>query len=75
MTLEGHGSNLCKKANQKLNSLAPICHYMNSDKLKVIMKAFIVSQFSYCPLIWMFHKQNSREGTQNCIQRQTIRYF
>ena len=22
------------------------------------MKAFITSQFSYCPLIWMFHSRN-----------------
>ena len=26
-------------------------------KLKIIMKAFISSQFAYCPLIWMFHSR------------------
>ena len=25
------------------------------------MKAFITSQFSYCPLIWMFHSRNFSE--------------
>ena len=28
---------------------------MNKDKLKVLMKAFVQSQFGYCPLVWMFH--------------------
>ena len=39
--------------------------FMPSDKLKTIMKAFILSQFNYCPLVWMFH---SRE-CNNCINR------
>ena len=28
---------------------------MNKDKLRVLVKAFVESQFGYCPLIWMFH--------------------
>ena len=30
---------------------------MNNDKLRLLMKAFIESQFSYCPLVWMFHSR------------------
>ena len=30
---------------------------MCQDKLRTVMKAFIESQFSYCPLIWMFHSR------------------
>ena len=30
---------------------------MPLTKLKIIMKAFIVSQFNYCPLVWMFHSR------------------
>ena len=28
---------------------------MNIHKRRTIMKSFLTSQFSYCPLIWMFH--------------------
>ena len=52
-----HVSKLCKKGNQKLHALASISKYMNKDKLKVIMKAFITSQFNYAPLTWMFHSR------------------
>ena len=27
---------------------------MNTNQKRVIMKAFIQSQFGYCPLVWMF---------------------
>ena len=31
---------------------------MDLSKRRNLMKAFITSQFSYCPLIWMFHSRN-----------------
>ena len=49
-----HISNICKKANQKLHALARVSKYMSQEKLRVLMKAFIESQFGYCPLIWIF---------------------
>ena len=52
-----HVSNLCKKASQKLHALKRIAPFMSIDKLKILMKAFIESQFSYCPLVWMFHNR------------------
>ena len=52
-----HVSKLCKKGNQKLHALARIAKYMSKDKLRIVMKTFIQSQFNYCPLIWMFHNR------------------
>ena len=52
-----HVSNLCKKGNQKFHTLARISKYLDEDKLKIIMKTFILSQFNYCPLVWMFHSR------------------
>ena len=62
LSFENHVSSLCKKATQKLHALARIVNYMEVDKRKCLMKAFVTSQFSYCPLIWMFHsrKLNNR---------------
>ena len=31
---------------------------MCQDKLRILVKAFIESQFSYCPLVWMFHSRD-----------------
>ena len=58
LSFENHVTSLCKKASQKLHALARISHYMDLNKRRNLMKAFITSQFSYCPLIWMFHSRN-----------------
>ena len=62
LDFEEHVASLCKKASQKLHALARVAPYMETNKLRMLMKAFIESQFSYCPLIWMFHsrKLNNR---------------
>ena len=52
-----HVSKLCKKASQKFHALARISNFVCQDKLRTLMKAFIESQFSYCPLVWMFHNR------------------
>ena len=52
-----HISKLCKKVSSKLHALARISNFMNQDKLRLIMIFFIESQFSYCPLVWMFHSR------------------
>ena len=57
LSFDKHINNLCKNAGAKLNALARIAGYMDIKKRRMIMKAFITSQFSYCPLIWMFHSR------------------
>ena len=42
-----HVSGLIRKGNQKLHALARISKYLDRDKLKIIMKTFIQSQFNY----------------------------
>ena len=42
--------NICKKANNKLHALARIAKYLSPDKLRILMKTFVESQFNYCPL-------------------------
>ena len=63
LSFKAHVTSLHKKANQKLHALSRIDNYMDSEKLKHVMKAFILSQFSYCPLLWML----SERGLNNKI--------
>ena len=65
LKFDDHVNSLCKKACQKLNALARLAPYMNVEKRRIIMKAFIESQFGYCPLVWMFHSR----GINNKINR------
>ena len=67
-----HVSGLCKKASQKLHALARVANYMNTNKRSMIMKAFITSQFGYCPLVWMFHSR-SLNNRINKIHERALR--
>ena len=57
LTFKTQINKLCKKVRQKLNALPRISSYMTFAKRKTITKAFITSQFSYCPLVWMLHSK------------------
>ena len=50
-----HLSNICKKASSKVTALARMVKLIPFNKKRILlMKSFIESQFSYCPLLWMF---------------------
>ena len=54
LDFEEHITLLIKEGNKKLHALMRIAKYLTQDKLRLIMKTFIESQFNYCPLIWIW---------------------
>ena len=54
LSFEPHLKLLCKKVNQKVSALARIAGILPFQKRHILLKTFIESQFSYCPLVWMF---------------------
>ena len=67
-----HVKALCKKAGQKLHALARISRYMDTEKLQQLMRAFILSHFSYCPLVWMFFDR-TLDHRINRVQERALR--
>ena len=43
LSFEHHITSLCKKNSQKLHALARIAHYMDFEKRRSLMKAFVIS--------------------------------
>ena len=68
-----HVKNMCKKASKKLHALYRVCKYITQTQRRVIMKAFIESQFGYCPLVWGFHGNRTLNDTMNKIQERALR--
>ena len=62
----------CKKAGRKLNALARICNLLSFDHRRVLMKAFVESQFNYCPLVLMFSGRESNNRI-NHLQERSLR--
>ena len=52
-----HLNDIINKASFKVNALSRIVPYRSLCKKKILMNSFFNSQFSYCPLIWMFHSR------------------
>ena len=42
---------------------------MDQNKGRMLMEAFIISQFSYCPLMWMFHSRNTENRVNKTHER------
>ena len=68
-TFENHINIICNKASQKLNALARITPYMSLQKRRTIIKSFVTSQFSYCPLIFMFRSRRLNNKINSMHQR------
>ena len=42
---------------------------MNLSKRKALVKTFVVSQFNYCPLVWMFHRRKLNHHINSIHER------
>ena len=66
------GIHLNNDLNFDYHALARIAKYMDINKRRMLMKAFVSSQFSYCPLIWMFHSRKI-EHRINSIHKRALK--
>ena len=57
LSFENYDTSLCKKPRQKLHALPRVSHYVELNKRRNLMKACIISKFSYRPLIWTFQSR------------------
>lgn len=51
LTFEEHIKGLCKKASQRVHTLARILFFMRFEQKKRIVNSFIISHFSSCAMI------------------------
>ena len=58
LTFDTHISKSCKKAGSKLFAFARVAGYMDTNKLRILLRAIVISQYQYCPLVWMFHSRH-----------------
>ena len=64
-----HVLTLCRKAGRKVTALSRLVKFMPFFKRRILLKTFIESQFSYCPLIWMFHSRKLNHKINHIHER------
>ena len=73
LSFKQHFKTLCKRASQKLHALARISCCMDTEMLKQVMQASVVSHFSYSPLVSMFYDRSLNHRI-NYIHERALRF-
>ena len=72
LKFDHHVTALCKKASKKLSALTRLAKILPFNRLRILIKSFFDSQFSYCPLIWMFINRGTNHRI-NRLQERSLR--
>ena len=54
LTFKNHIKRLCGNANKKISALVRFRNQITFEQTNLLINAYIMSYFFYCPLIWMF---------------------
>ena len=57
LSFSNHINKLCKTANNKLCAIIRLRNYLSLSQTKLLINSYVLSNFSYCPLLWMFCKK------------------
>ena len=72
LSFNHHISNICKTAGNELHALALVSNYMDQDKKRILFNSYFLSQFNYCPLIWMNHNKSINNRINSLHERALI---
>ena len=67
-----HINNICKVASAKIKGLGRIRNRLNLSQAKILYNSFILPQFNYCCLVWMFCSK-TLQNKINQIQKRALR--
>ena len=69
-----HISNVCIKAGRQLNVLQRLKRVLDyKSRMAFIHNVFVMSNFNYCPIVWMFTSKKSLEQIEN-IKKRALRF-
>ena len=74
LRFDKHVSNICLKANRKLSALTRVAKFVPFKKRRILFKAFIESQFKYCPLVFHGRQINNKVNKLHEIALRIVYY-
>ena len=60
-----HVKEPCQKMNQKLCAFSRIRPFLNREEAKILLTSIVMSNLSYCPLIWIFCSKSANKEIQD----------
>ena len=72
LTFGQHVEDLCMKVSTKVKAFSRVSNYINFDQARILFNAVIMSNFNYCPLIWLFCSK-AANSTINRVHKRALR--
>ena len=72
LKFDKHITDICTKANFKIRCLQRIRQFLDDTQASILCNAFILSNFSYCPITWMYCSKNLHHKI-NAVQKRALR--
>ena len=69
-----HISNICRSAANQLNAFIRLKSYLSFNAKRVLINSYIISNFNYCPLVWMFSTGKSLNKIES-LQKRALRFL
>ena len=71
MKFDEHISNICLTAYRKLSALTILSRFISLELNDVLYSkpSFLESQFSYCPLVWIFYRRKTNHKINRIHER------
>ena len=72
LTFGQHVEDLCMKVSTKVKAFSRLSNYINFNQARILFNAVIMSNFNYCPLIWLFCSK-AANSTINRVHKRALR--
>ena len=69
LNFKEHIKSICKKTSNKVSAFSRIAPNLEYEKGTILYNSFILSNFNYCPLIWMFCGKTSNDDINRLHKR------
>ena len=69
-----HIDKICLKSANQLNALVRLKHFLGNEERKFLINSFVLSNFNYCPLVWMLTNAKSVHKIE-AIQKRALRFM
>ena len=72
LKFNGHVKTICQKTKNKVKAFSRIARNRDYQKASLLYNSFILTNFNYCPLIWMFCGKTANEEV-NRVHKRALR--
>ena len=69
-----HIRNICRSAANQLHALIRLKSYLNFNRKRVLINSYMISNFNYCPLMWIFSTAKYLNKIES-LQKKALRFL